>query len=497
MTPHHPGQGDRAGADAGRGPPGHRSRPCWPSWMPCRTDSPFLTLDPPQRRQRTLDALKRVLLRESQVQPLLLVFEDLHWIDTETQALLDSLVESLPTARLLLLVNYRPEYQHGWGSKTYYTQLRLDPLPPASADELAAGPPGGRPQSGAAHAAPDRAHGGQSLLPGGERAHPGRDRGAGRRAGAPIVWPNRSTAFRCRPRCRRCWRRASTGCRRRRSACCRPPPSSAPRCPCRCCRPLPTCPKTRCTGASRTCRRPSSCTRRSLFPEREYTFKHALTHEVAYGSLLQERRRALHARIVEALEALAGDRLAEQVERLAHHALRGEVWDKALVYCRQAGDKGHGAVSLSRGRGGFRAGARSPWRICRRAADTVSRPSISGSPCARRSCPGELWAYPGPLCARPRPSPRPWTTIVGWAGLCHSVPHISAAEATCDQAIVAGQRALALATASGDVVLAGAGEPLLGSDLLRPGRLSSGDRLLQADRGVPRGASGSLSASVS
>src|SRR5262249_43177143 len=81
-------------------------------------DSPFLQLDPPQRRQRTLDGLKRVLLRESQVQPLLLVFEDLHWIDTETQALLDSLVESLPTARLLLLVNYRPEYQHGWGSKT-------------------------------------------------------------------------------------------------------------------------------------------------------------------------------------------------------------------------------------------------------------------------------------------------------------------------------------------------------------------------------------------
>ena len=99
-------------------------------------DSPFRTLEPPQRRQRTLEALKRVLLRESQVQPLLLVFEDLHWIDAETQALLDSLIESLPTARLLLLVNYRPEYQHGWGSKTYYTQLRLDPLPPASAEAV-------------------------------------------------------------------------------------------------------------------------------------------------------------------------------------------------------------------------------------------------------------------------------------------------------------------------------------------------------------------------
>ena len=103
-------------------------------------DSPFLHLDPPQRRQRTLDALKRVLLRESQVQPLLLVFEDLHWIDAETQALLDSLVESLPTARLLLLVNYRPEYQHGWGSKTYYTQLRLDPLPPGERRRVARRP---------------------------------------------------------------------------------------------------------------------------------------------------------------------------------------------------------------------------------------------------------------------------------------------------------------------------------------------------------------------
>src|SRR5207245_1326285 len=99
-------------------------------------DRHWQALDPTQRRQRTIEAIKGLLLRESQVQPLLLVFENLHWIDTETQAILDSLIDSLPTARLLLLVNYRPEYQHGWGSKTYYTQLRLDPLPPASATEF-------------------------------------------------------------------------------------------------------------------------------------------------------------------------------------------------------------------------------------------------------------------------------------------------------------------------------------------------------------------------
>jgi len=99
-------------------------------------DAPWQALDPAQRRQRTLDAVKHLLLRESQGQPLLVVFEDLHWIDAETQALLDGLVESLPTARVLLLVNYRPEYRHSWVSKTYYSQLRLDALPPESAGEL-------------------------------------------------------------------------------------------------------------------------------------------------------------------------------------------------------------------------------------------------------------------------------------------------------------------------------------------------------------------------
>jgi class 3 adenylate cyclase len=122
-------------------------------------DSPFLTLDPPQRRQRTLDGLKRLLLRESQVQPLLLVFEDLHWIDTETQALLDSLQQDL---------------------------LPPAPARPPAARECGRIPPGAageRPQPGATQTTPDRTHRGQSVLSGGERAHPGRDGDARRRAG--------------------------------------------------------------------------------------------------------------------------------------------------------------------------------------------------------------------------------------------------------------------------------------------------------------------------
>jgi len=93
-------------------------------------------MDAQIRRQRTLDAIKRLLLRESLNQPLLVVFEDLHWVDGETQAFLDILSESVASARVLLLVNYRPEYRYSWGHKTYYTQLRLDPLGQEDAEEL-------------------------------------------------------------------------------------------------------------------------------------------------------------------------------------------------------------------------------------------------------------------------------------------------------------------------------------------------------------------------
>src|SRR6516162_3298642 len=99
-------------------------------------DQQWSTLDPPQRRRRTLDSVKRLLLRESDVQPLLVVFEDLHWIDSETQSVLDELVESLSAARLLLLINYRPEYQHAWATRTNYGRVLLKPLPAESAEQL-------------------------------------------------------------------------------------------------------------------------------------------------------------------------------------------------------------------------------------------------------------------------------------------------------------------------------------------------------------------------
>src|SRR5260370_32003436 len=97
---------------------------------------PLAEMDAQIRRRRTLDALKRILLRESLNQPLIVIFEDLHWIDEETQAFLNLLADSIGTAKLLLLVNYRPEDSHQWHGKTYYTQLRLDPRSKRGAEEM-------------------------------------------------------------------------------------------------------------------------------------------------------------------------------------------------------------------------------------------------------------------------------------------------------------------------------------------------------------------------
>src|SRR6202163_4112518 len=99
-------------------------------------DDPLAQMDGQIRKRRTLEAIKRIVLRESLKQPLMVIFEDLHWIDEQTQELLNLLADSIGTAKFLLLVNYRPEYSHQWNSKTYYTQLRLDPLGKESAEEM-------------------------------------------------------------------------------------------------------------------------------------------------------------------------------------------------------------------------------------------------------------------------------------------------------------------------------------------------------------------------
>src|SRR6267142_570703 len=299
-------------------------------------DASWQALDPGQRRQRTLDAVKRLLLRESQGQPVLVVFEDLHWIDAETQALLDGLVESLPTARILLLVNYRPEYQHGWVSKTYYSQLRLDALPPESAGELLSAllgdDPALEPLKRLLVKRGNPLFIEESIRPLMETSALTGERGAYRLARAiqSIEVPATVQVIlaaridRLQAEDKQLLQTASViG------------------------KDVPFVLLHAVAEASEDAvqrglthlQAAEFLYETRLFPDPEYTFKHALTHEVTYGTLLQDRRKALHARIVGAIERSYPDRLTEHVERLAHHAARGEVWEKAVTYLSQAGAK--------------------------------------------------------------------------------------------------------------------------------------------------------------
>ncbi len=304
-------------------------------------DPAWDALDPPQRRQRTLDALKRLVLRESQEQPLLLVCEDLHWIDTETQALLDSLVESLPTARILLLVNYRPEYAQHWGHKTYYTQLRLDPLPPESAEALLGALLGADAGLGPLkRLLIARTEGNPFFLEESVRSLVETAVLAGERGAYRLAKPLASTQVpatvqavlaaridRLPPEDKRLLQAAAVIGK------------DVPFVLLRAIAELGEEPLQQ--GLARL-QAAEFLYETTLFPDLEYTFKHALTHEVAYGSLLHERRRAVHGQIVAAIETLYPDRLAEHVERLGHHALRGERWEQAVGYLQQAGVKAAG-----------------------------------------------------------------------------------------------------------------------------------------------------------
>ena len=300
-------------------------------------DSPFRTLEPPQRRQRTLEALKRVLLRESQVQPLLLVFEDLHWIDAETQALLDSLIDSLPTARLLLLVNYRPEYQHGWGSKTYYTQLRLDPLPPASAEAVLDALLGQDPSL-----APlkrlliERTEGNPFFLEESVRTlvetgvlvgEPGAYRLAQRlptiQVPATVQAVLAARIDRLPPEEKQLLQAAAV---------------IGTEVPLPLLQAIAELPEAALHRGLAHLQAAEFLYETRLFPERAYTFKHALTQQVAYQSLLTSTRQRYHAQLAQALEARP-ETVETQPELLAHHCTEAGLAAPAVGYWQRAGER--------------------------------------------------------------------------------------------------------------------------------------------------------------
>jgi class 3 adenylate cyclase/tetratricopeptide (TPR) repeat protein len=301
-------------------------------------DAEWERLDTPLRRQRLLEGLRRLLMRESRVQPLVLVFEDLHWIDGESQAFLDSLMEGVPTARLLLLVNYRPEYGHGWGNKTYYRQLRIDPLPPVSADRLLGALLGDDPSVVAIRPSLiKRTEGNPFFLEESVRSlvETGAlrgERGAYRLGAGPAMLQIPATVQtvlaaridRLSPDDKRLLQTAAVVGKDVAVALLQA---------------IAEIEEPAVRAALSRLQAAEFLYEVQLFPEAEYTFKHALTHEVTYGTLLGDRRRTVHGRLVEAIERLHAGRLDEQIDRLAQHAQRGEVWDKALTYAQQAGER--------------------------------------------------------------------------------------------------------------------------------------------------------------
>jgi class 3 adenylate cyclase/tetratricopeptide (TPR) repeat protein len=301
-------------------------------------DPEWQALDPTQRRLQIIDNVRRLLLRQSQVQPLLVSIENLHWIDAGTQAVLDSLVESLPTATLFLLVNYRPEYQHGWGGKTYYTQLRLDPLPAESAEALLQALLG---DDGSLvplkHLLIERTEGNPFFLEESARTLVEAQVLGGEHGAYRLVQSLRSIQVPATVQAVLAARidRLSTA----EKTLLQTAAVIGTDVPFPLLQAIAELSEEALQRGLMHLQAAEFLYETRLFPTLEYTFKHALTHDVAYGSLLQERRRALHAGIVQALERLYPERLAEHVDRLSHHALRGEVWEKALIYCRQAGEK--------------------------------------------------------------------------------------------------------------------------------------------------------------
>jgi class 3 adenylate cyclase/tetratricopeptide (TPR) repeat protein len=295
-------------------------------------------LDPLQRRQRTHDAIRLLVLKIASASPLILLVEDLHWADSESQAVLDTVVDSLGAVRLLVIATYRPEYQNSWARQSYYSLLRLGPFETSVADTLL-----------------------RNLLGNADNLRSLRRRIIEQTDGTPLFLEEMVRALvetdvlvtdSPRFRLTRSIDRVEI------------PDTVQAVLAARIDR-LPVEDRTLLQVASvigkdvpvvllgavadvsadRLHRQLAELRSLEFLYEinrssgTEYTFKHSLTHAVTYDSMLLKHRRVLHARIMAAIEQNYPDRLDEFTERLADHALRGEVWDKAVAYCYKAGQR--------------------------------------------------------------------------------------------------------------------------------------------------------------
>ena len=298
-------------------------------------------LDPPQRRERTLDAVRAWLVRESRARPLVIVLDDLQWIDGETQATLERLVEDLPTCPLLLLVTFRPEYQAPWADRELDGRVDLDVLPRDRAEELLDGLLGSDPSLRSVRALLiERTEGNpfyleesvRSLVESGSLVGTAGAYRPGKPVDGSVIAPSVRAVLaaridRLRPAAKRLLQAAAVIGKDVRLA-----------------------------WLEALAEEPENVGMLMSdllaadfidgVSDATYTFKHALTHDVAYGGVLGDRKRLLHGRVVDVIEELERARLPEHADTLAYHALTAQRWDKAIDYLRVAGTRAYAAGAV-------------------------------------------------------------------------------------------------------------------------------------------------------
>ena len=290
------------------------------------------------KKRRTLEAIKRILLRESLNQPLMVIFEDLHWIDEATQEFLNLLADSMGTAKILLLVNYRPEYSHQWNSKTYYTQLRLDPLGKRAPRRCCR-----RCWATVSESAPlkrliiEKTEGNPFFME--ETVQVLFDEGALVRDGAAVKLTKPLDALKIPPTVQ-----GILAARIDRL------PADAKELlqtlavigrefPLSLIRAVVTKSDDELNRLLNDLQLGEFIYEQPAVGDTEYVFKHALTQEVAYNSVLMERRQQLHERTGAALETLYTNSVEEHLAELAHHYGRSANPDKAVQYLTRAGQQ--------------------------------------------------------------------------------------------------------------------------------------------------------------
>ena len=294
-------------------------------------------MDAQMKRRRTLEAVKRILIRESLKQPLVVIFEDLHWLDVETQELLDLLVDSVASARILMLVNYRPEYHHEWGNRTCYTQLRLDPLGGQSADEMLHALLGG-------DASPeflkrliiDKTQGNPFFMEEIVRALV--EQGVLVRNGAAKL-TKPLTEIHIPPTVHGILASRIDALSASEKDLLQTLAVIGKDFSLNLLKHITASPDDRLEPILKGLQAGEFIYEQPALGETEYTFKHALTQEVAYNSVLLERRRHLHERTGEAIETLFKERIDDHLAELAHHYSHSANTRKAVEYLFRAGSQ--------------------------------------------------------------------------------------------------------------------------------------------------------------